>query len=251
MKLFISTMALVSIALTSGAAMAQDEESADSYVYATYFVCDVTGQERADELVASVWKPIYDAAVKDGTINGWGWLAHHTGGKWRRISYFSASSIDGLMAAQDKIGPAIDEASGDSKEFGKICNAHDDYIWHGVAGSGGDMLATPRGKVGLSAYHVCEMATESRADDLVKTVFAPVYNAHVGDGKLRSWGWSEHIVGGKYRRLATMTADDWPTLFKMRASIFEAMDDNKLADQFVDICGSHSDYLWEIQIENP
>jgi hypothetical protein len=58
-------------------------------------------------------------------------------------------------------------------------------------------------------------------------------------------------VGGKYRRLATMTADDWPTLLKMRGEIFEAMDkqDNPLADYFGEICGSHSDYLWDIQFE--
>jgi hypothetical protein len=37
----------------------------------------------------------------------------------------------------------------------------------------------------------------------------------------------------------------------MRASIFEALDDNDDADEFTEICGSHSDYIWEIQIENP
>jgi hypothetical protein len=92
------------------------------------------------------------------------------------------------------------------------------------------------------------MAKEDRVDELVEKVFAPIYDAHVGPGKLRSWGWSEHIVGGKYRRLSTMTADDWPTLLGMRAAIFEAMDeaDSALADDFAEICGSHSDYLWEI-----
>ena len=251
MRLIFGAAALVSLACLSGAAIAQDEEKKDSYVYATYFICDVTAQSRADEIVESVWKPIYDGAVADGTITGWGWLAHHTGGKWRRVSYLSGSSIEGLMAAQEKIGTAVEEKTDDDNEFGAICNMHDDYIWKSVTGSGGDLLATERGKVGLSAYHICKMATESRADDLVKNVFAPVYDAHVGEGKLRSWGWSEHIVGGKYRRLATYTADDWATLFKMRASIFEALDDNDLADQFVEICGSHSDYLWDIQIENP
>ena len=95
------------------------------------------------------------------------------------------------------------------------------------------------------------MSKEGRADEIVKTVFAPIYDAHVGEGRLASWGWSEHIVGGKYRRLATMTADDWPTLLKIRGEIFDAMDeaDNPLADEFSEICGSHSDYLWEIQHE--
>ena len=202
-----------------------------------------------DAVVEKVQKPILDAAVADGTIKGWGWLAHHTGGKWRRLRYHSASSIDELLQALQTIGDKIDEASGDDNTFGQICNQHDDYIWRSVTGSGGDVLSAPRGKVGISVYHQCKMSKENRADELVKTVFAPVYNAHVGDGKLRSWGWSEHMVGGKYRRLGTLTADDWPTLMKMRASIFESLKDNDLADEFGEICGSHSDYLWEIRYE--
>jgi len=251
MRALISLVALVPLAVWSAGAIAQDEdEKSESYVYASYFTCDVTRQDRADELVKSNDTPIYEAAVKDGTINGWGWLAHHTGGKWRRILYTSADSMEALFVAQEKINEAQDAAGNDSTEFGSICNSHDDYVWHGVAGSGGDLLAEKRGKIGLSAYFICKMSEEENADELIKDVFAPVYNDHVGDGKLRSWGWSEHIIGGKYRRLATMTADDLPTLLKMRASIFEALDDNDKADEFTKICGSHSDYIWEIQLEN-
>ena len=251
MRILISLAAVMPLAFLSAGAIAQDEEEkSESYVYATYFTCDVTRQERADELVKSIDAPVYDAAVKDGTIKGWGWLAHHTGGKWRRIRYSSADSMEALFAAQDKINAAQDAAGNDSDEFGSICNPHDDYVWHGVAGSGGDLLAEKRGKIGLSAYFICKMSEEENADELIKDVFAPVYNDHIGDGKLRSWGWSEHIIGGKYRRLATMTADDLPTLLKARASIFEALDGNDKADEFTKICGSHSDYIWEIQLES-
>jgi hypothetical protein len=236
-------------ACLSVTAMAQ--EDVQPYIYATYYHCDTTKQERADELVDSVWKPIYDDAVENESIVAWGWLAHHTGGTWRRILYFSAPTIDELLASQESIGDAIDEATGDSTEFGDICNSHDDYIWQSVTGSGGAVVGAPRGEVGLSAYHVCRMADEDRADELVKTVIGPVFDAHTGDGKLSSWGWSQHIVGGKYRRLATMTAKDWPTLFAMRGAIFEALDGNVLGDEFNEICGSHSDYLWDIQHEKP
>jgi hypothetical protein len=252
MRVLISLAALVPLAFLSTGALAQDkEEKAESYVYATYYTCDVTRQERADEIVKARDAPVYDAAVKDGTINGWGWLAHHTGGKWRRIRYSSAGSMEALFKAQEKINAAQDAAGGDDNEFGSICNSHQDYVWHGLAGSGGNLLAEKRGKIGLSAYFICKMSKEDDADELIEKVFAPVYNDHVGDGKLTSWGWSEHIIGGKYRRLATMTANDLPTLLKMRASIFEALDDNDDADEFTEICGSHSDYIWEIQIENP
>jgi hypothetical protein len=229
----------------------QDEQQEATYVYATYMYCDTTRQDEADAIVEKVQKPIMEAALADGTIQGWGWLAHHTGGKWRRIRYHTAPSMDSLLAALETIGERLDEAGGDDDTFGQICNGHDDYIWKSVTGSGGDPLKRPRGKVGISAYHKCKMSRESRADELVKLVFAPIYDAHVGEGKLSSWGWSEHIVGGKYRRLSTMTADDWSTLMNMRESIFDALQDNELADEFVEICGSHSDYLWEIRHQSP
>ena len=248
MKTVINLIVLGAFVCLSNVVMAQDKEEA--YIYVTYFNCDVTQQDRADEIVDEVDKPIYDAAVKDGTIDGWGWLAHHTGGKWRRARYHAAGSVEELIAALDTIGEQQDEEEDATEEFGSICNSHDDYIWRSVAGSGGDILAVPRGKVGLSAYYVCD-SREGAADEIVKSVFAPVYEEHIGEGKLTSWGWAEHIVGGKYRRLGTMTAEDWPSLFAARASIIEAGGDSELGREFSDICGSHADYMWEIRHENP
>ena len=116
--------------------MAEEEKAADSYIYATYFYCKTSAQEQADELVKANTAPIYDAAVADGTITNWGWLAHHTGGKWRRIQYHGSDSIAGLLAAQETIGERTDAAGRDEDNaFGKICGAHVDYIWKSQAGS--------------------------------------------------------------------------------------------------------------------
>ena len=83
---------------TPVAAIAEEEEkTADSYIYATYFYCKTSMQEQADELIKANTVPVYDAAVADGTISNWGWLAHHTGGKWRRLQYHGSDSIAGLL----------------------------------------------------------------------------------------------------------------------------------------------------------
>jgi hypothetical protein len=225
---------------------AQDEKPADNYIYATYFYCNTARQEEADELVKKNSAPFYDAAVADGTINGWGWLAHHTGGKWRRIQYHTAGSMEALLAAQENIAKRAEAAGVAEDSFSEICSAHDDYIWKSVAGN---TLQVTRGKAGLSVYEVCDMSRETRADEIVKKVFAPVLDKAVADGKLTSWGWSEHIVGGEYRRLSTMTAKDFPGLLKTRDEIIEAIygdGDNAEANEYSEICGSHSDYLWEI-----
>ncbi len=227
----------------AGAAQAADEP-AESYVYGTYFVCDVTQQERADEIYMALDQPLYDAAVADGNITGYGLYAHHTGGKWRRLMFSTAPSMQALLNAQKKIG---DQAVAKNKklgdEFGKICDSHDDYIWRSVAGNAG--TAAP-GSAAFSTYYVCD-SREVQADAIVTQVFAPVYDKMVADGKLTSWGYLEHIVGGHFRRLATMTAPDINSLMAARAGINEALTDNALGDTFTEICDSHDDYIWEVK----
>lgn len=228
------------------AVLAQDDEK-ETYIYATYFYCKTSMQEKADELVENNTKPVFDAAVKDGTIKGWGWLAHHTGGKWRRIQYHMSDSVGGLLKAQETLAKRSEEAMGGADDgFGEICGAHDDYIWKLEGGNG---ITGDRGKAALSVYHVCDIGTEDRADEIAAKVFAPVYDKAVADGKITSWGWSSHMVGGKYRRLGTMTATDWDALLKARGEILEAIyadGENKEAQEFSAICDSHSDYLWEV-----
>jgi hypothetical protein len=240
-----ASLALAGAAIT-GPAYAQEQAPA-AYIYATYYRCDVTTQERADEIVDQLDRPLWEAAVADGSAKAWGWMAHHTGGQWRRGEYFRADSIEALLAVQKKVG---DQAEAKNKklstEFGKICNSHDDYIWRRVAGAG-DQQA--RGGASFSVYHVCDMGREGQADELIKQVFAPMYNKMVADGQLKSWGWNEHIVGGQYRRLSTITAADMTALMKARASIVAALDKNPLSAILDDICGSHADYMWEIKAE--
>ena len=227
----------------SGAAQAADEP-AESYVYGTYFVCDVTQQDRADEIYMTLDQPLYAAAVADGSLTGYGLYAHQTGGKWRRLTFSTAPSIQALMDAQKKIGDQADAKNkklGD--EFGKICNAHDDYIWRSVAGNAGTSAA---GSAAFSTYYVCD-SREVQADAIFTQVFAPVYDKMVADGKLSSWGYLEHIVGGSFRRLATMTAPDMNSLMAARGAINEALSDNALGDTFAEICDSHDDYMWEVK----
>lgn len=230
------------------AAMAQDKP-AQRYTYVTYHVCDLSQLERADEIFEQVQKPVYDAAVADGTINGWGWLAHHTGGKWRRATYYGAGSVQALLDAQKKTGDAMDAKNkklGD--EFSRICNSHDDYIWRTVAGNIGTVA---RGAAAFSVYYECDQGREDQADALVTRVFAPVYDKLLADGKIMSWGYNEHIVGGNFRRLATISAKDMKSLMEARAATVEAFGDDPLGDTFGDICSGHVDYMWDITSQNP
>lgn len=247
MKMFTIPAALLLAAALPTSLAAQDDE--ETYTYATYYYCSTATQDKADELVMKNSAPHFDAAVKDGTISAWGWIGHHTGGQWRRIQYHQANSLAALLAAQETVNARIDEAlDGKDDGFSEICSSHDDYIWKVEAGSG----STTRGKAGLSTYHVCDLNREGRADEIVEKLFAPVLNKAVADGKLTSWGWSSHVVGGKYRRLATMTANDHAGLLKAWGEVLDGIfgdGDNAEANEFSDICNSHSDYLWNIMHE--
>ena len=227
------------LTVTANAADHADEV----YVYGTYSVCDLTQQDRADEIFEKLDKPIYDAAVADGTISSYSYYAHHTGGKWRRGMFFVAGSVDALLDAQKKIGGQIQAKNEKmATESSKICNKHEDYIWRRVAGTAG--TGDP-GKAVFSTYYVCD-SRESQADALVTQVFAPAYDKLVADGDLTSWGYLEHIVGGHIRRIATMTASDMKALMAARSKLIAAMTDNPLGDTFTDICNAHEDYMWEV-----
>lgn len=242
-------IAALALAAPLGLAAQDEPQEAESYIYATYFYCDTAQEKEADELVKKNTAPIYDAAVADGTITGWGWLAHHTGGQWRRVQYHTSNSIEGLLAGQEAIGKRINEAGLADDGFPEICNAHDDYIWKREAGS----TQQKRGSAGLSVYEVCNMNGEERSKELVKTVFAPVLDKAVADGKLTSWGWNSHVLGGKYRVLQTMTAKDNATLLKTRNEIIETLygdGDDSPASEYSAICTSHTDYLWEVRHES-
>jgi hypothetical protein len=253
----MKTMKLGACALSAGAcllagatAMAQDPP-AERYLYATYSYCDFSKQDRADEIFEQVQKPALDAAMKDGSITLYSYLAHHTGGQWRRVSVHGAGSVQAVLDAQTKIGEMTDANEKNkrlSAESSAICPSHDDYIWRSVAGNVG---TANRGGASFSVYHVCDQAREAQADALVKSVLAPVYDKMVADGKLKSWGWMEHVVGGKYRRLETISASDVKTLMAARAELIETMEDNPASEIFTSICGEHTDYIWDIKAQAP
>ncbi|MFQ6004134.1 MAG: hypothetical protein ACE5OQ_01410 [Woeseia sp.] len=240
----------------SVACMAQEEEEEQdepiAFTYATYHYCKLSGQSRADEIAAETNAPVYDALVEEGVISGWGWLAHHTGGKWRRVSYFQNESVDGLMDALDTIQERFSALDGPN-EIADICYAHDDYIWTVELAS--QEPGEGRAEAGLSVYYVCNESKEERADELFESTFAPLFDKAIADGKIVTWGWSAHFIGGKYRRLQTMTGADHKSVLGARGDVLEVLyggdEPDPAAVEFTDICGSHSDYLWDIQLEMP
>ena len=252
MRIIRATILGMGLTVLTFASMAQEEDAApEIYTYATYFRCPGGPLERVDGLVAED-EGRMDQLVEDGTISGWGWLAHNTGGQWRRLFYYQAGSLNALLDAGDAVQGDDDDDADDEDEgmtFGQICNSHDDYIWQVENGT----IGSERGASGFSVYHVCDINREERADEIIDTHVVPILNQFVEDGKLTSWGWSSHVVGGRFRKLQTMTAADHKSLLKARGEAIEALygEDNEAGAELSDICGPHVDYMWDIVHETP
>ncbi len=248
-KISILGMATLSF-LWTGMTIAQEDEESSIYTYATYLYCN-TGKEDAADADAAKNAAVMDKLVEDGAIAGWGWMAHHTGGQWRRIRYHNATSLEGAFDGLGAINEALTAAnSEDDAGDGGACPRHDDYIWKSESGGGNE---DGRGEIGFSVYLACDVTRETRADEIVDEHVAPIMNKLVEDGALSSWGWSSHVIGGKYRRLQTTTAPDLKTLLAGRAAALSQIygDDNEMGAELADICGHHADYIWNVVHETP
>lgn len=249
MKKTFTAMIGLGAVLLAGHAFAQDDEQATGYTYATYFYCDVSKEGAADKVMERD-APVLDKLVDDGAINAWGWMSHHTGGQWRRIRWHQSDSVVGALDALGTMQDAIeeefgeDDAAGDA--FSEACPRHDDYLWQMVDGKVGEN----RGQVGFSVYFTCDITREGRADEIVATLGKPFLDKMVDDGTLDSWGWQSHVIGGKVRKLQTMTAKDLPTLIAARTEAVQSMypEDSAMGQEFAEICGSHLDYIWNNEL---
>ena len=157
-------LSLALLATLPMAAVAQEEEEkSKGFIYATYYYCDAGGSERVDEITKKITAPKQEQGVKDGIIQGWGWLAHHTGGLWRRAQYFVAPTLDELLDAQEALQSDDDPKTEKlEKEFAAICRSHQDYIWERLSGGSGDN----GGDAAFSVYYVCDESREERADEI-------------------------------------------------------------------------------------
>jgi len=236
-RVFVSACAVL---LTGSLAYGQD---APSYVFGTYYRCDVAKEARADAIFKETMAPLLEAQVKAGRLTGYGWNRHWLGGSWRRLEYITGTSLDAMVEARQQYVAAVEKQQAASDEFDSICGSHDDYVWQ--VGEESPAAATPP-PASMSTYYRCE-SNEAEADAILKGTLAPVLNQHVKEGKIASWSWLQHLAGGPVRRILVLRAADHQTLLNYWASLDQALEtaNPELARRFSSICFSHSDYIWD------
>lgn len=251
MKPKLILFALVFLGLASNAAIAQQVEGPQGFSYVTYYICDMATQGNMDNIVQNNEYAVFDKWVEDGKLLSWGYLSHFSGGRWRRAQYHVSPTMEEALRNQEDIVRAVysdNRAGGQARS--EACSSHDDYLWSLTQGS---PPGTDRGDVSLSVYFVCEIADQSRADDIFAQTFAPKLREMQKEGKIGSWGWQSHVLGGEYRRLQTVTGDDHASVVAARFEALQYVNDkhSALGREFSQICDSHVDYLWDIVHEAP
>jgi hypothetical protein len=242
MKTTIMAMITTLMCLVASLSAAQAQET-PIFIYATYFHCNIGMIDRADEAVAKVYKPHLDKLVQGEGLSSWGWLRKNVGGEWARAGFLTGTSLEAVINAAGNSGVMSDGHPPD-KSFEAACSSGEDYIWHVLAGS------APRARPGsaiLSTYFACDQSRETRADSLVKGVVGPMYDKLVADGKLMTWTWAEHVIGGNYRRLATMTAKSVDDLIVAREALAAATKHDSLDEAVTSICDSRQEVIWEVK----
>ena len=108
----------------------------------------------------------------------------------------------------------------------------------------------PSRPIGLATYYECDITKEARADTLVAEVLAPLFDEYVSQGKLLSWGWNAHVLGGNWRRLFYVYATDMTALMSARAEFLTELGEQHPAEtaEFSAICYTHDDYVWRTLI---
>jgi hypothetical protein len=101
-----------------------------SAALAVYMVCDEGREAVADLIVEEVFAPIYDKQVEEGRLNGWGWLSHYVGGKYRRLLSMDGADHASLLEARSQILSEIGSEHGAlAAAFTDVCNGHQDVMW--------------------------------------------------------------------------------------------------------------------------
>ena len=242
-------LAVVFVSLVMAPAVwAQDTQS---IVFGAFYRCNQATEARTDTIYQEVMAPIFQKHVDAGHLTAYGWNRHRMGGAWRRLSYVVGTDLDAMLDAQTAY---IEEFQRDHaeavREFNTICSSHDDYIWYRVAGSQApEEVAQERPNAGLSSYMVCD-SREAEADEIMETAFAPILNGHVESGRISSWLWLEHNVGGWYRRALVLDAADYKTILNYWNTVWQDIEAEQpeLLREFGAICDSHQDYVWDLSV---
>lgn len=116
---------------TSVVTSTPDPNALGAATLSTYYACDVSREGRTNQIFEEVLAPLYKKHQDMGHLASWGFYAHRSGGRFRRLETFSGADHKTLLNMQAAIyQEANTNAPLAMNEFRQICNWHDDYMWN-------------------------------------------------------------------------------------------------------------------------
>jgi len=106
----------------------------------------------------------------------------------------------------------------------------------------------------FATYFRCDQSREARTDTIFTQVMRPLLQKQVAAGRITTFGWARHWVGGAWRRLNYMVGTDRDAMIDAQAAYLEDVQANHAAAarEFNAICSSHGDYIWmSVATSNP
>lgn len=232
---------------------AQEDEG--PYVYASYYQCSPGQIGPAVQNLRDHWAPVLQRAIDAGDLTTWGVATHTTGNEWSLVLYHVGPDVNRLLGVIDAgVQQLYENTPDEAAAFSESCPSHVDYVWENQMGSAsGDEIAAERGEAGMTVYWICDEGTEAVADLIFETTMAPVLNEQVEAGLLTGWSWSEHYLGGEYRRMLATDGPDHASLLEARNNLIEASFNANpgLGAAFSQACNGHQDNLYDIVIVAP
>jgi hypothetical protein len=88
---------------------------------------------------------------------------------------------------------------------------------------------------------------------MFELIYLPAFEAAVDDGTIASFGWLSHHTGSKWRRLQYHSSPDMDSLLSALGEIYRGVNEKypELRRAFSEVCGTHEDFIWEIEHEKP
>ena len=99
----------------------------------TYYTCAIAEEAEVDAIVRELYAPVLEDLVREGRLRSWSWLAHRTGGPFRRSAVFQGESQIELLDARRELQARTRGEAGGTR-FSEICPSHVEYHWNPVTG---------------------------------------------------------------------------------------------------------------------
>ncbi len=104
----------------------------------------------------------------------------------------------------------------------------------------------------FALYYRCTQGEESRADEIIRDAFGPIFDRQVAAGAYTTWGLNAHLMGGVWRRLLYWIGTDRDAMLDARDEFVQEIqqDHAAAAQELGTICPSHDDYIWNVVGQN-